>query len=58
MDQMLKVECVNCGGRYFIIAGDINLQLPKDIESGEAFPNICRFAKKANTRFYQKRSDK
>ena len=41
MDQMLKVECVNCGGRYFIIAGDINLQLPKDIESGEAFPNIC-----------------
>ena len=41
MGPMLKVECVNCGGKYHVIAGDINLQLPKDIEPGEAFPNEC-----------------
>jgi len=41
MEPMLKVECVDCGGRYHVLVGDINLQLPEDIKPGEAFPNSC-----------------
>lgn len=45
MEPMVKVECVDCSGKYYIIAGDINSQLPKDIQPGEAFPCGCPLCK-------------
>ncbi len=41
MESMIKVECVKCGGKYYVIAADSNLHLPRDIRPGEAFPNAC-----------------
>ena len=41
--ELMKVECTFCGGRYYIIANDIDLLLAKDIGPGEAFPNECPF---------------
>jgi len=41
MLPMIKLECVDCGGLYYVIANDWNLQLPRDIVPGEAFPNAC-----------------
>jgi hypothetical protein len=38
---MVKVECTECGGKYYVIATDRNIQLPKDIQPGEAFPSGC-----------------
>jgi len=41
MENLIKVKCVACEGRYYVVGNDINLMLPKDIEPGEAFPNSC-----------------
>ena len=41
MEPMLKVECTKCSGKYYVIATDADLQLPKDIKPEEAFPNGC-----------------
>lgn len=43
MQPLLKVECLACGGRYYVIANDLNLLIPPDIKTGEAFPNACPF---------------
>ena len=45
MELMIKVECTFCGGRYFVVANDIDLLLPRNIEPGEAFPNQCPFCR-------------
>ena len=43
MALMIKLECTYCGGRYYAIATDRNLSVPRNIEHGEAFPNPCPF---------------
>ncbi len=45
MESMIKVECVECSGRYYVLADDRNLLLPEDIKQGEAFPNRCPLCK-------------
>lgn len=45
MEPMIKVECVECNSRYYVLAGDRNLLLPGDIKQGEAFPNRCPLCK-------------
>lgn len=45
MEPMVKVECTECGGNYYVIATDVDLQLPKEIKPGEAFPNACPLCK-------------
>ena len=41
MLPMTKVECVECGGKYYIATNDINSTFPDDINPGEAFPYRC-----------------
>jgi len=41
MEAMLKVSCATCGRKYYILRGNVNPQLPRDIRSGEAFPIEC-----------------
>jgi len=43
MELMKKVECTFCGGRYCVVANNIDLLLPMDIDHGEAFPSQCPF---------------
>ncbi len=45
MEQMQKVECTLCGGRYYVLSNDVDLLLPKNIKLGEAFPNPCPFCR-------------
>jgi len=39
MGKLFKVECLSCEGRYYVDEDSINV--PGDINSGEAFPNKC-----------------
>lgn len=41
MKPMARVECTSCGGKYYVMLRDANLQLPYHIRPGEAFPNSC-----------------
>lgn len=41
MEPMVKVECTECGGKYYVIATDRNIQLPEGVKPGEAFPSAC-----------------
>jgi transcription elongation factor Elf1 len=42
MEPLKKLECVFCGRRYYVIAKDVNLLLPRNIK-WEAFPSQCPF---------------
>jgi hypothetical protein len=40
---MMNVECIFCGGRYCVIANDIDSLLYMDIKYGAEFPSQCPF---------------
>ena len=48
MESLIKVECTLCEGRYYLAANDLDILLPRDIQPGEAFPNICPFCEEGS----------
>jgi hypothetical protein len=48
MVPLLKVECLACGMKYYVIVNDINSTVPKDVQPGEAFPSACPACESGN----------
>ena len=38
---LVKVECIECGGKYFVDTNTQNVEIPQNIKQGEAFPSHC-----------------
>lgn len=51
MELMMNVECIFCGGRYCVIANDIDSLLHMDIKYGAEFPSQCPFCGPASYAF-------
>jgi len=41
MEAIVKVQCIYCGGVFYLLKMDMNLLLPVDVKLGEAFPQTC-----------------
>jgi len=41
MKEMIKVQCIYCGGIFYLLKINIKSLLPIDIKPGEAFPQTC-----------------